>query len=142
MFSFFKLVWWKAFNQNFKSPYKKKIKKTLTTNEWVWNVSVVSFRFGVLASLIFVVDSATLFFTRTNNLSKHSSVVLAQVFSCEFLQFFKKPLQNTPRWLLLLIPLFQVLVNDHFFVFFLHFFYFNYWLQSSEFLQKGYKNDF
>ena len=43
-----------------------------------------SFSFGELASLIFDINFVILFFTSTNNLSKHSKIIQIILYSCSF----------------------------------------------------------
>ena len=70
------ISWMKNIKSNFKSPQRRKIEENKTTNESTWNIFVARFSFGVLASLIFVIYFVISSFTKTNNLSKHSWVIL------------------------------------------------------------------
>ena len=70
------ISWMKNIKSNFKSPQRRKIEENKTTNESTWNIFVARFSFGVLASLIFVIYFVISSFTKTNNLSKHSGVIL------------------------------------------------------------------
>ena len=65
----------KNIKSNFKSLQRRKIEEN-TTNESTGNIFVTRFSFGVLASLIFVIYFVTSSFTKTNNLPKHSWVIL------------------------------------------------------------------
>ena len=60
---------------NFKSPQRRKIKENETTDESTLNIFVARFSFGELVSLIFVIYFLIMF-TKTNNLSKQSGVIL------------------------------------------------------------------
>ena len=66
----------KNIKSNFRSPQRRKHEENKATNESTWNIFVVRFSFGVLASLIFVSDFIISSFSNTNNLSKHSGVIL------------------------------------------------------------------
>ena len=70
------ISWMKNIKSNFKSPQRRKIEENKTTNESTWNIFVARFSFGVLASLIFVIYFVISSFTKTNNLLKHSGVIL------------------------------------------------------------------
>ena len=70
------ISWMKNIKSNFKSPQRRKIEENKTTNESTWNIFVARFSFGVLASLIFVIYFVISSFTSTNNLLKHSGVIL------------------------------------------------------------------
>ena len=69
------ISWMKNIKSIFKSPQRRK-NENKTTNESTWNIFVARFSFGVLASLIFIIFFVILSFTKTNNLSKHSGVIL------------------------------------------------------------------
>ena len=69
------ISWMKNIKSNFKSPQRKKIQEN-TTKKSTWNIFVARFSFGVLASLIFIIYFVISSFTKTNNLSKHSWVIL------------------------------------------------------------------
>ena len=66
----------KNIKSNFKSPQRRKIEENKTTNESTSNIFVARFSLSVLASVIFVIYFAISSFTKTNNLSKHSEVIL------------------------------------------------------------------
>ena len=70
------ISWMKNIKSNFKSPQRRKIEENKTTNKSIWNIFEARFSFGVLASLIFIIYFAISSFTKTNNLSKHSGVIL------------------------------------------------------------------
>ena len=70
------ISWMKTIKSNYKSPQRRKIEENTTTNESTWNMFVARFGSGVLASLIFVIYFVTSSFTKTNNLLKHSGVIL------------------------------------------------------------------
>ena len=67
----------KNIKSNFKWPQRRKIEESKTTNESIWNIFVARFSFGVFLSLIFVIYYVISSFTKTNNLSEYSGVILS-----------------------------------------------------------------
>ena len=55
---------------------KKKKEENKTINETIWNIFVARFSFGVHTSLVYIIYFAILLFTSTNNLLKHSGLIL------------------------------------------------------------------
>ena len=74
---------------------------------------------------------------------RHQHMYFPENFVKSFAKFFKKPyLQNTSRWLLLLIPSFQLRFYPLITLFPSFFPFYYWWLQLWKFVQKGFKNNF
>ena len=111
------ISWMKNIKSNFQSPQRRKIEENKTTNESTWNIFVARFSFGVLSSHIFVIYFVISLFTKSNNLSKHSGVILNFILFLLLLNRIQKG-EHTPNTLLI-----SFLHWSHFVCFFIHFFF-------------------
>ena len=82
------ISWMKNIKSNFKSPQRRKNEENKTTNESTWNIFVVRFSFGVLASLIFVIFFCNM--VVRNNLSEHSEVIFNFIHFTSSKQYSKR----------------------------------------------------
>ena len=76
MFLSYQISWMKNSKSNFRPPQRRKNEEDKTTNKSTGNIFVARFSFGVLASHIFVIYFVISLVTKSNNLSKHSGVIL------------------------------------------------------------------
>ena len=82
------ISWMKNIKSNFRSPQRRKHEENKATNESTWNIFVVRFSFGVLASLIFVIFFCNM--VVRNNSSKHSEVIFNFIHFTSSKQYSKR----------------------------------------------------
>ena len=82
------ISWMKNIKSNFRSPQRRKHEENKATNESTWNIFVVRFSFGVLASLIFVIFFCNM--VVCNNSSKHSEVIFNFIHFTSSKQYSKR----------------------------------------------------